>query len=122
MSIEANLKRIADALEKIAEGMGSIDITSSVIKVPVAETPTAPPVAKEVPPAPAPAPAPTPAPAVVALTDEQMNAELLAEFKRLGNDRTKIDTVMTEKGVTGVTGLTAEVQQDILGAVRALQP
>jgi hypothetical protein len=57
---------------------------------------------------------------VVALTDEEMNGELVAEFKRLG-DRTGIDKVMTDLGVTGVAGLTAEVQQELLTSVRALQ-
>jgi hypothetical protein len=50
-----------------------------------------------------------------------MNTELLTAFKRLGNDRTKIDEVMAKHGVTGVTGLTVDVQQAILTDVRALQ-
>jgi len=53
------------------------------------------------------------------MTDEQMNAALVAEFQRLGG-REGIDKVMAEMGVTGVAGLNAEQQQQLLTAVKAI--
>ena len=75
------------------------------------------------PPAPAAAPAaPAAAPADIAtpLSDEDMNAKLVAEFQRLGN-REGIDAVMKEQVIPGVSGLTAYQQSTLLTAVAALQ-
>lgn len=81
-----------------------------------------PPTAQTAPAAQPAAPAPVAAPADVSTlkSDEEMNNILITEFKRLGG-REKIDDVMTSMGVTGVTGLTAEVQQQLITAVQAIQ-
>jgi hypothetical protein len=48
-----------------------------------------------------------------------MNAELVKEFQRLGG-REQIDTAMKERGITGVTGLAADAQTELLNAIRAI--
>jgi len=127
MSIESNLKRIADALEKIAVNTqpGTFDtpaVTSADIVTQVPET-TGDPVAAPAPaPTAAPAPAPTtteaPAPAP-AMTPEELNAKLVIEFKRLGK-RDAIDTALAEFGVAGVTSLTVDQYQPLLTKVQSI--
>jgi 2-oxoglutarate dehydrogenase E2 component (dihydrolipoamide succinyltransferase) len=126
MSIENSLKRIADALESInkvieanrnfalPDDLKASSTTTAAPAAPVAPAAAAAPAAPA-----APAPAAAAAAAPVLLTDAEMNTELVNEFKRIG-DRTLIDAEMTGLGVTGVTGLTAEVQQELLTKVRAI--
>lgn len=150
MSLENNLKRIADSLEKLVkqgelsfaekaaeagltDAVGSVEQTAAAAPAPsvqsesaseanppagaAAAVNTAQPVA-----APQPAPAQPAAPAaapVTALTAEEMNAALVAEFNRIG-DRAPIDAVMQGMGITGVAELPAEKQQELLTAVRAI--
>ena len=120
MSLENNLKRIADALEELvkqgetsfAEKAAEAGLTDAVGSI--EQTRTA---------APAPAPAPAPqqeaAAAPAPMTPEALNAALVAEFNRLG-DRTPIDNVLKEMGVTGVTELPAERYQELLNKVKAI--
>lgn len=135
MSLENNVKRIADALEALVKAQGAIVTPSDNTSV-VNATP-----AQTVAPAPAPvqpaapvAPVQTAAPAAPvqpaavaqpaatgAMTAEQLNAAFMVEFKRLGA-REPIDAVLTQYGVSGVQQLTPEQHQPVLAAVRALQP
>ena len=48
-----------------------------------------------------------------------MNTVLVTEFKRIG-DRAPIDAAMTALGVTSVTELPAEKQQELIAAVKAI--
>jgi hypothetical protein len=136
MSIENNLKRIADALEKLVEQGNNplitvstdpvIEMTSTAAPAP-AQPAVAGPTVESTTENPALVPAPAPAPVAetttaavtTALTDEAMNAELVAEFKRLGG-REQIDIEMTKLGIAGVAGLTADVQNTLLLAIRAI--
>ena len=69
----------------------------------------------------APTPTPVAAPVATAVkSDQEMNDVLITEFKRLGG-REKIDDVLTSLGITGVTGLAADVQQKLILAVQAIQ-
>lgn len=53
-------------------------------------------------------------------TKEELNAELVKEFQRLG-DRGPIDTVLREKfNTTSITTLDPSQYDDLLAAVRAL--
>lgn len=148
MSIENNLKRIADSLETIAvhisnqttpapdnltatevqerleetipsapQAPSSAPAEASAPAAPVPPSAPAPPTAAPAPPAPAAVPAQATAGAV--LSDEDMNKALVAEFKRIGS-REPIDKVMTEMKTSGVSGLTAEQQQELLVKVREI--
>ena len=100
MSIENNLKRIADALEQIAKNTEPCvsNETGSTV-----------------------APAPAVAPAVVAMTPDQLNATLVEQFKRLG-DRAAIDKVMTEQfNVQSIKDLPAEQYVSLIEAVKAIE-
>ena len=136
MSIEKDLKRIADALKANTEMLQKLyDLKAG--NAPVAAPAVAPPiqpVATPVPTSPvnaAPVPvatptqptiAPTVAPApVTVMSAEEMNAALVAEFKRLGG-REQIDATLTSFGITSVNDCPAEKQQEVLTAIRALQP
>jgi len=129
MSIENNLKRIADSLESIAKSMemkAKPPMTASAIALQSEQT-LAPIVAVD--------PAPTevnsqvapPTTAAAAATinppatmsAEEMNTALVAEFSRLGS-REPIDTAMATLGVTSVADLAADQQQALLTAVRAI--
>ena len=93
MSIENNLKRIADALEALV----------------AQKTVTAEQVAEVI----------TPAPAAPQMTPEELNTALVAEFQRLGS-REGIDGVMAEMGVTSITDLAADQYPVLLDKVKAL--
>ena len=103
MSIENNLKRIADALEALV----------------AQKTVTAEQVAEVITPAPAAPAAPAPAPAAPQMTPEELNTALVAEFQRLGS-REGIDGVMAEMGVTSITDLAADQYPVLLDKVKAL--
>ena len=149
MSIENNLKRIADALETIASNMSTTAAAPAPVDAPAAPAPATPltagdtldapvvtstapvaPTAGDVsvptpaPVAPAPALVETPAPApaatpAAALSAEEMNTLLVAEFKRIG-DRAPIDAAMSSLGVISVTDLPADKQQSLIAAVAAI--
>ena len=143
MSIESNLKRIADALEALVaqgKGLAAKEYVEGINKAVADAAPITKPVAPVevpntvvIPPAPVvPAPAATAQPvatpvapaapvqtSMLALTPEQMNEALVAEFQRVG-DRAPIDAAMTALGVTSVNDLPADKQQELLAAVRAI--
>lgn len=143
MPIEKDLKDNTAALNAntaILQKLYDIKTTGAAIVAPTTATkvvkPTPAPVAPMSSPTVAPAPmAPAPAPAavaqpaavaaapvqqsLVALSPEQMNEALVAEFQRVG-DRTPIDAAMTALGVTSVNDLPADKQQELLAAVRAI--
>ena len=144
MSIENNLKRIADALEALVAGGTSLPATvAEVPKQPVAPAPVAvvsstpvtpapvvaaPPVAPVAPATPAPiqqAPVVTPAavgPSVAgALSPEELNAALVAEFTRLGS-REPIDAVMRAApfNAQSITDLTPEQYLPLINAIRTV--
>lgn len=144
MSIENNLKRIADSLEIIAGVMDDKAETSFAAKVPLPEeagaptpvpapativdTPTvAPPIAD----APTSVSAPAPAPEVGAapvtasevttqMTLDDLNTALVAEYNRLGKDRTMIDATVKGFGVNTATELAPADYQAVLDKVKAL--
>jgi len=145
MSLENNIKRMVDALEVIAKCISNPQVEIPAQPAAVAPQPVAP-VVQEVNPAPTSQPvappvqpvtpvAPVPitsgtsapgqsayfVPVVTTMTPEEMNAALVAEFKRLGG-RDPIDQAMTQFGVTSVADLSGEMQQKLLATVRAIQP
>ena len=138
MSIENNLKRIADALEALVAQKAGADVkvnevVQQVAPAPVAEKPVAPapqqPVAPQAP-APAPqapvaekpvAPAPqAPAPVAPSMTPEELNNALVVEFRRLGS-REAIDNAMAELGVTSVNDLKPEQYNVLLTKVQGIK-
>ena len=117
MSIEASLKSIADSLAILAQrGTGDVKVEAPA---PVVET-TAPAPAPSVETA-APAPVVETAAPVAAITADELNAGLIAEFKRLG-DRQLISNVMAAApfNAVGITDLTAEQYAPLLAAVKAI--
>lgn len=123
MSIENNLKRIADALEAlVAQKAGANvkvnEVVQQVAPAPVAEKPVAPAPPAPVPPAPVP-PAPVP-PAAPSMTPEELNNALVVEFRRLGS-REAIDQAMAELGVTSVKDLKPEQYNVLLTKVQGIK-
>lgn len=121
MSIEKNLERIADALERLA---AQKEVAVNVLEnaAPVAETPPAPP---SEPQTTAPVPETPPAPPVETpvaqptMTPEELNNALVVEFQRLGG-RDKIDAAIRELGATSITDLSADQYAPLLAKVQAL--
>ena len=134
MSIENNLKRIADALEALVAQKAGVDVkvnevVQQVAPAPVAEKPAAPapqqPVAPQapVPPAPVaekPVAPQAPAPAAPSMTPEELNNALVVEFRRLGS-REAIDQAMAELGVTSVNDLKPEQYNVLLTKVQGIK-
>ena len=139
MSIESNLKtlaenstRIADALKGILNKMNHIgQAAASVAEAPaapaqpaaaptppVAEQPAPTPPAPQAPAQPAAAPQAPAAPAA-AMTPEELNNALIVEFQRLGS-RDAIDAAIRELGATTITDLPAEQYQPLLAKVQAI--
>jgi len=117
MSIEKNIKRIADALETIASNLTGLPVDPPRVKVgEVKHVPQAPAPAAPAPQAPA-APA-APAAPQATMTPEELNEALVGEFRRLGN-RESIDKAMADLGVTSVTQLTPAQYQPLLDTVRS---
>lgn len=128
MSIESNVKtlaenstRIADALENLVFKMSHIGAAVQAESPAPAQpvVPAAPPVAEQpdaTPPAPQAPPAPAPAPV---MTPEELNKALVVEFQRLGG-RDAIDAVIRELGATTITDLPAEQYQSLLAKVQAI--
>ena len=121
MTIENDLKRIADALEKIATHVCNpqqvVNPTQNAPIVPQEQTQAPPPPAADTPPPPA---AETQAPPAQTLkSPEEMNTILVNEFKRIG-DRAPIDQAMQSLGVTSVQSMTAEQQQQLITTVQAI--
>lgn len=133
MSIENNIKRIADALEALVQLQ-----TAGANVTPVVETPATPkPVEAVAAPTPSPtvtpdpvvapttapdvAPVVSPTPTPAAITVEQLNAALVVEFKRLGG-REGIDTAIAalNGGNKSVTTLPPAQYQALIDAVKAL--
>ena len=146
MSIESNLKTLADNSTRIADALEGLLAKMSHIGAAVqAEAPTAPqapvapaqPAAPQAPVAPAqPAAAPTPpvaapaqpvpaapqapvAPTAPSMTPEELNNALVVEFQRLGG-REAIDAAIRELGATTITDLPAEQYQPLLAKVQAI--
>jgi len=144
MTIEKNLTRIADALERIAGVLEhessdnetvetvppSPEIPGSAVEAaaPKVQTsaPIPPPPATETPAAAAataPQPPVTTAPEAVTsvqLTIEQLNEALVTEFNRLGG-RDGIDQVLQQNGATSISTLQPAMYNTVLAAVQALQ-
>lgn len=110
MSIENNLKRIADALEAIAAG-GHASAATLMQGGPT--NPVQPPTPTE-----APKPAPVAVPPA-SMTPEELNAALVVQFNRLGG-REGIDQEMAKIGASSVNQLTSEQYQPLLDAVQAI--
>jgi hypothetical protein len=134
MSIEKDLTRIAVALEALvqlaANPLRSVEATpvaqAPVVTAPVQTTVAAAPVVQAAPvTAPVVTTPPVQAPIVQApvatpMKAEELNAALVAEFTRLGNNRAPIDEEMAKLGVTSVGQLTTlEQQHALLNAVKA---
>lgn len=96
MTIETNLKRIADALESIAASQLKMVGSTATAELQHSSTSTqAPPALKPATTQPPPAESTTTQPPPAAdMTIEEVNTALMVEYKRLGNDRSKIDAVM----------------------------
>lgn len=128
MSLENNLKRIADALELIAAQMDGAKASPAPVAQesikPATTHETAPDVAPQAPAEAVPTavvpPAPTATTAPAAMSPEELNAILVQEFQRIGN-REPIDAAMAELGVTSVTDLPADKQHELVNKVRAIQ-
>ena len=125
MSLENNLKRIADSLEIIAQCMSNTATTIPAAPPAPAgeaapEQPTAPPASQEAPPAPKPE-----APAVEVKDAEECNALLIKEYNRLGatpEAMTTIQTVMqNEYGVRSVHEIEPAKFGELVAKVRELQ-
>lgn len=137
MSIENNLKRIADALEGIFECQLAMISTpdASSERVPVQkaavldQAPTAlSSTVKDATPSEAPAtvstetpPPPPPADAPTTLTRDVLNGVLVEEFNRLGS-REGIDKVIQGEpfNATGIDGIDPSMYQELINAVREL--
>lgn len=148
MSIELNLKtlaenstRIADALETLVSKLSHIDAAvqaeapaqPAAPQAPVAPTPPVaeqpaptPPAAPQAPAAPAAPAQPATAPvapaapaAAPAMTPEELNNALVVEFQRLSG-RDQIDAAIRELGATTITDLPAEHYQSLLAKVQAI--
>lgn len=148
MSIENNLKRIADALEAIASKLDGVPApkpeTQGTVGTTTTESVAAPVPAPKADPAPPSAPSATapsapetpavppvqqavptaPTAPVVAptMTVEELNGLLVAEYQRLGEDRGPIDEALRAHGVDSVLNLKPEQYQSVLDQVRAVQP
>jgi hypothetical protein len=59
-------------------------------------------------------------PAAVMMTPEELNVALVAEMERIGKGREPIDAAMAKVGITGCAGQTAEQQQLLMAAVKAI--
>ena len=127
MSIESDMKRIADALEAIV--MTLQQTVNPVVEVKAPATPAAPAAQTQAPPPPAQQPAQTQAPAApvapaapafaASMTPEELNNALVVEFKRLGS-REAIDNAMAEFGVTSVKDLPLAQYQPLLAKIQAI--
>ena len=138
MSIESNLKRIADALEQIARGSAPDAATafathwkappaaavaaSAAVLAEEAPAPEAP--APEAPAPAAPAPTPAPAPAApttsAAMTPEELNAALQQEAMRIGDQGARIFGELKARGATKIDELDPAEYGPLLDAVRAV--
>ena len=126
MSIEDNLTRIADALEKQNEITAFLlDKLSHLGQAVEAPTTSAAQVSATVATPPAPAAPVTPPPAAPVaettsvMTPEELNAALIIEFNRLGS-REGIDACMKELDVMSLHDLTADKYDTLLTKVKAL--
>jgi len=118
MSLENNLKRIADALEMIAGHLSekfAAMYEAKDLGMTAGQPEFAPPVAPVAPAAP---PAPPAAP--VTYTPEEVNGILLKEAQRLKGP-TAIHAEMKRLGVTGVQSATAEQITALITAVQAIE-
>jgi len=134
MSIENNLRRIANALEKLAEAPAEVVVetpappvieTRVEVEAPVAEVP-APPVEVPAPPvAEVPAPVMPPVPTSTepvsdgAMTGVELNNLLVDNVKRIGS-RDGVDAVMRDMGIGSVADLDANTQLELIERVQAL--
>lgn len=122
MSIENNLKRIADALETIAANMGTANFPAEpkqeVPTSPAPEAPAQPAAQAPVPPAP-PVTPPAPATQAPAMTAEELNAAIVEVFQRT-NNRDGIMAILQKFGANGVSELAAEHYNAVLTEVQAL--
>lgn len=138
MSIENNLKRIADSLEIIAgvaddKAVNSFAATVSLkeaaeelntvgIKLTAESVPAPIPVADKIVPAPTCTSIEAPAPEITTqMTLDDLNTALVAEYNRLGKDRTLIDTTVKGFGVNTATDLAPADYQAVLDKVRVLR-
>jgi len=142
MSIEDNLTRIADALEKQNEitaflldklshlgqaveapTTSAAQVSATVATPPAPAAPVTPPPAAPVTPPPAAPVTPPPAAPVAettsVMTPEELNAALIIEFNRLGS-REGIDACMKELDVMSLHDLTADKYDTLLTKVKAL--
>jgi hypothetical protein len=124
MSIENNLERIASALESIANSVAPVGDPIPVgeplaqrVWAPRETAPVAEPVAE---PTPAPVAEPVAEP-VAAMTVEELNTALVAEFKRLGG-REGIDAEIAKLGASSISEVDASQYAGLLNAVKAIQP
>ncbi len=113
MSIESLFTRIATALETIAAALSNAPVvTGATTNAPVlngSDTPPPPP--------------PDKTPPVEVLTAEQLNAVLVEENTRLGNNAESaalIRAKMLELGVSGAADCSAEQQPALIQAIKAL--
>lgn len=123
MSIESNLKSIAESLAVIAQHIAHPQVT---VDQPATTAPDT--VKADAPPPPAttedkapPPPPPAADPVVAPMTPEELNALLVTEFKRLGG-REPIAAVMGAApfSADSITALAPEQYQPLIDAVRAL--
>lgn len=124
MSLETSFERIAVALETIAASLSAAPVADKPKKA-AKEVPPAPPATVATPPAPpaavvTPPPPPAPVETVTHMTAQELNAQLVVEFNRLGG-RTQIDRIMVEKfGAAGLTSIPESRYSELLEAVRAV--
>ena len=138
MSIENTLERIANALETIAKNGGSLQLqetpksaaatgVSPAAAVSAPSNTVAPAPSKPLPSAAVPASSAAAATAPVAvpsatgaMTLEELNSALVAEYHRLGGDRAPIDTAFRQFNVSSAAGLTPDQYLPMLAIVRAI--
>lgn len=117
MTIESNLARIADALERIATLLTAPVLTNTVAVTPTPTAPVPPAATPPAPPAATPAAAPVP-PATMTL--EQLNQLLVVEFTRLGNNRQPIDAAIKALGANTLSDLNPALYPQLLANVQAV--
>ena len=113
MSIENDLKKIAEATAQTAKSVAElVNILANKAPAQQADTPVAPAQQADTPVAPNP-------PKLIAMSPEEVNEVLVAEFKRLGT-REPIDAAMADLGINSVLDLPADKQHELIERVKSI--
>lgn len=123
MTIEAQLERIATALENLAAAPAPTMKPAETKKAaPKKKKPEAAPVEAAAP-APTPAPAPAPAAGDAPFSNQhELNAYITASYKEMGPEKgAQIGGILQQMGVDNVTKITVEQYPDFYKAIETLK-